>query len=71
MRDPKDEKYINLAVEAEVYYIVSRDKDLLDLMTGHTDECKDFRRRFRPLRVIDPAEFLTIVLPKETAEPTE
>src|SRR5205807_3697422 len=46
-RDPKDEKYINLAIEAEVNYLVSRDKDLLDLMTGETDECKDFRRRFR------------------------
>lgn len=57
-RDPDDEPYINLAVEAEADYIVSRDKDLLDLMTGHTDECKDFRRRFRPLRVVDPLEFL-------------
>lgn len=55
-RDPKDEKYINLAVEAEVDYIVSRDKDLLDLMTGYTDECKDFRRKFRPLNIIEPIE---------------
>ena len=60
-RDPKDEKYINLAVEAEADYIVSRDNDLLDLMTGHADECKDFRRRFRPLKVLDPVEFLKIV----------
>lgn len=60
-RDPKDEKYVNLAVEAEADYIVSRDKDLLDLMIGHTDECKDFRRRFRPLKVIDPVEFLKVI----------
>ena len=26
-RDPKDEKYINLAIEAEANYIVSRDND--------------------------------------------
>jgi uncharacterized protein len=60
-RDPKDEKYINLAVEAEADYLVSRDKDLLDLMTGYTDECKEFRQRFRPLKIIDPLEFLKIV----------
>ncbi|MEW6212624.1 MAG: putative toxin-antitoxin system toxin component, PIN family [Acidobacteriota bacterium] len=62
-RDPKDEKYVNLAVEAEADYIVSRDKDLLDLMTGHDDECKDFRRRFRHLKVIEPVEFLKTVDP--------
>lgn len=57
-RDPKDEKHINLAVEAKADYIVSRDSDLLDLMTGYTDECKEFRQRFRPIRVIAPVEFL-------------
>lgn len=65
LRDPKDEKYINLAVEAEAEYIVSRDKDLLDLMTGDTDQCKDFRRRFTTLKVIDPVEFLKTVIPEE------
>jgi len=57
-RDPKDEPYINLAVAADADYIVSRDNDLLDLMTGHTDESKEFRQRFRPLRVIDPLTLL-------------
>lgn len=61
-RDPDDEPYINLAVEADAQYIVSRDKDLLDLMTGHTKECKEFRQRFRPLKVIEPQEFLKIAL---------
>lgn len=70
-RDPKDEKYINLAVEAEVSHLISRDKDLLDLMTGHTDECKDFRRRFRPLKIIDPVEFLKMAMPIEADKPTE
>lgn len=60
-RDPKDEKYINLAVEAKADYIISRDKDLLDLMTGYTDECKDFRRRFRKLKIVNPVEFLEII----------
>ena len=61
MRDPKDEKYINLAVEVEANYIISRDRDLLDLMTGYSEECKEFRRRFRPLKVIEPVSFLNSV----------
>lgn len=57
-RDEDDEPYINLAVAAGADFIISRDKDLLDLMTGHADNCKEFRQRFRPLRVIEPGEFL-------------
>lgn len=64
-RDPKDEKYINLAVEAKAEYIVSRDKDLLDLMTGITSDCKEFRQKFRPLKIVAPVEFLRIVEEKE------
>ena len=67
-RDPKDEIIINLAVVAEVEYIVSRDKDLLDLMSGFTDECKEFRQRFRFLKVVEPLEFLRIVEEKESLE---
>ena len=60
-RDVDDEIYINLAVEAEVDFLVSRDNDLLGLMTDYTDECEDFRRRFRWLKVVDPVEFLNEV----------
>lgn len=60
-RDPKDEPYINLAAAAKADFIVSRDNDLLDLMTGITVECKEFRQRFKPLKVINPVEFLRIV----------
>ena len=64
-RDPDDEPYINLAVEAKADYIVSRDKDLLDLMTDFTDEAKGFRQRFRPLKIVEPFEFLQIIKTKE------
>jgi uncharacterized protein len=60
-RDEDDEPYINLAVEAGADFIISRDRDLLDLMTGHTDECKEFRQRFRSLRVVEPSEFLKLL----------
>lgn len=59
-RDPKDEIIIDLAVEVEADYIVSRDKDLLDLMTGYTDECKNFRRRFRKVKILNPVDFIAI-----------
>lgn len=60
-RDEDDEPYINLAVAAGADFIVSRDKDLLDLMTGYSTECKEFRQRFRPLKVLEPVEFLKLV----------
>ena len=59
-RDEDDEPYINLAVEAGADFIITRDKDLLDLMTSHADEGKEFRQRFRPLKVIEPPEFLKL-----------
>lgn len=57
-RDPKDEPYINLAVAANAVYLVSRDKDLLDLMRWDLADGREFQRRFRHLRVLDPVTFL-------------
>jgi putative PIN family toxin of toxin-antitoxin system len=61
LRDVDDEIYINLAVTAEADYIVTRDNDLIDLMTGFDFESKQFRQKFRPLKVVQPLEFLRIV----------
>ena len=60
-RDEGDEPYINLAIAAGADFIISRDRDLLDLMTGYTDECKEFRQRFRLLKVVEPVEFLKLI----------
>ena len=60
-RDQDDELYINLAIESEADYIVTRDNDLLDLMTGFDVESKEFRQKTRPLKVVEPLEFLKIV----------
>ena len=60
-RDPKDEPYINLAIETKADYLVSRDDDLLDLMKWEKEEGRDFQKRFRFLKILTPEEFLTIV----------
>lgn len=64
-RDPKDEKYINLAIEIQADYIVSRDRDLLDLMTDVSVEGKEFRQKLRPLKIVEPIEFLKIPATKD------
>ena len=57
-RDPKDERYINLAIAARASYIVSRDTDLLNLMKLNSETALDFQRRFPLLRIITPADLL-------------
>ncbi len=52
-RDPKDEPYVNLAIAADARYLVSRDKDLLDL-----SDDEDFRLRFPGLVILDPAALI-------------
>jgi predicted nucleic acid-binding protein len=63
-RDPKDELYVNLAVAAEARYLVTRDKDLLDLMDAGTQAGKIFRERFPSLTILDPTAFLREFTPK-------
>jgi putative PIN family toxin of toxin-antitoxin system len=41
-RDPNDEMYINLAIIGNAAYLVSRDKDLLELMTTSADIARQF-----------------------------
>ena len=60
-RDVDDEEYLNLAAEVEALYLVPRDNDLLDLMTGYDVESKQFRQKTRPLKIVEPLEFLKIV----------
>ena len=56
LRDPDDLPYLDLAVAEQVSYLVSRDKDLLDLMNDPS-----FRSRRPNLHVVDPVEFLKAV----------
>ncbi len=60
-RDPKDEPYINLAIEMKADYLVSRDNDLLDLMKWENEEGREFQKRFRFLRIVTPESFLASI----------
>jgi putative PIN family toxin of toxin-antitoxin system len=57
-RDVDDEPYLNLAAIVRADYLVTRDHDLLDLATTHTEEAKDLRRRFPSLKIVNPVRFL-------------
>ena len=63
-RDPDDEPYINLAIAAAAQYLVSWDKDLLDLMHD-----EDFRQRFPGLTILDPVALLKTLSPKQGENP--
>lgn len=66
VRDPKDQPYLNLALAAKAHYLVSRDKDLLDLMTE-----AGFRQRCPDLTILDPVTFLrAIARPEQPEQPT-
>lgn len=64
-RDPNDEPYVNLAIEAGAQFLVTRDRDLLDLMRWDTEEGRDFQSRFRELTILDPVAFLKEIEPAE------
>ncbi|HET6572160.1 MAG TPA: putative toxin-antitoxin system toxin component, PIN family [Fimbriiglobus sp.] len=62
-RDPDDSKYLDLAHAAGAKFIVSRDNDLLDLMTGTDADAVAFRTTCPDLVILDPVAFLQTVQP--------
>lgn len=55
-RDPEDNKFLEAAIEARAQYVVTGDKDLLDLKT-----C-------RGVRIVAPAAFLKILRKSKTTK---
>jgi putative PIN family toxin of toxin-antitoxin system len=60
-RDPNDEMYINLAIIVNATYLVSRDQDLLDLMTTSTEVARQFRFRYAFLRILTAPDFVRAI----------
>ncbi|MGH9949706.1 MAG: hypothetical protein ACRD6X_21265 [Pyrinomonadaceae bacterium] len=52
---------MNLAIAVNADYLVTTDRDMLDLMTGIDLESKQFRQRFRGLKIVHPNEFLKLM----------
>ncbi|MBR4514129.1 MAG: putative toxin-antitoxin system toxin component, PIN family [Lachnospiraceae bacterium] len=48
-RDPDDDKFINCAIDAKCYYIVSGDKDLLDI------------KQYKDVQILKVADFLEMM----------
>jgi putative PIN family toxin of toxin-antitoxin system len=65
-RDPDDEMYINLAIVANATHLVSRDQDLLDLVTTSTDVARQFRSRYPFLRMMKAADFIAEMESRKT-----
>jgi putative PIN family toxin of toxin-antitoxin system len=62
-RDPDDEPYINLAGKVDADFLVTRDKDLLSLMSDYSLEAKQLRRHLPTLRILTPVDFLAEFAP--------
>jgi len=62
-RDPDDEPYLNLAVTAGAAYLVTRDRDLLDLQDPDSEPGQALRQLAPRLTILEPVEFLHRLLP--------
>jgi putative PIN family toxin of toxin-antitoxin system len=60
-RDPDDGHYVNLALMAGAQLIVSRDKDLLDLMNDSNEAGKLLLAEYPFFRVLTPPQFIQVV----------
>lgn len=58
-RDPRDAMLIELAISGKATDLLSYDKDLLSLPSGHTDAARRLRQRLPNLRIHTPPDFLT------------
>jgi putative PIN family toxin of toxin-antitoxin system len=60
-RDPDDEPYLNLALATAAEYLVTRDKDMLDLMQDSA-----FRAQYPTLTILTPVALLQALSPPAT-----
>lgn len=62
-RDPDDEPYLNLAIFAKADFLVSRDRDLLDLADQQNPEGQRLALAAPTLKIMNPVEFLKAITP--------
>lgn len=62
-RDPDDEHILNLAIATRVQFLVTRDKDLLDLMKEDNPQGTAFRQQCPGLTILDPVALLAALNP--------
>jgi putative PIN family toxin of toxin-antitoxin system len=58
VRDPRDQKFIELAIGLRATHILSFDNDLLSLPKGASDAGRRFRQRLPGVEVMDAGSFL-------------
>lgn len=59
-RDPRDAKFIELAIAGRATHLITHDADFLDLPHGKDDAAKRFRHRLPNLKVMEPRAFIAI-----------
>ncbi len=64
-RDPRDERFIELAIQGGATHIVTCDLDLLSMRTAHSLAAKQLRRRLRTTQMMKPDELLKAIGPLE------
>jgi putative PIN family toxin of toxin-antitoxin system len=68
-RDPDDEPYLDLAAAVRADFLVTRDNDLLSLVTGSAARAATGIDAHLPLlRIVSPEELLQIIAPRPTIE---
>jgi putative PIN family toxin of toxin-antitoxin system len=60
-RDPGDEHILNVTIAAKAAFLVTRDKDLLDLMSESNPDGAAFRQLCPTARIVDPVTFLEAI----------
>ena len=61
-RDPKDAKFIELAIAGNAGIIITCDRDILSLPEGADDVSRRFRRRLPVIQVLRPDIFLQWIM---------
>ena len=64
-RDPDEAKFLELAIAGNATHLVTHDRDLLSLRSGHTEVAKRLRRRMPRLSILTAADFLSSMKSRE------